>query len=60
MLIELINGKRLHFPDADRCSSDDTYLYVEGRRNRRIATFRLDAVAGWWYDTEDEEALYAK
>lgn len=55
MWIHLLNGRAFHFGDCDRCQYEDNgkSLVLYGKRNLYIATFRLETVAGWFYDNVD-------
>jgi hypothetical protein len=52
MWVYLKNGCSFHFPDATEGETDTVlgYLNVNGRRKKEIATFRLDAIACWYFD----------
>lgn len=55
MWIHLLNGRAFHLADANRyeLSDDKRFLTVRGDRNRYIATFSVESIAGWYYDCEE-------
>ena len=53
MSVALKNGRIIIIEEAKRWRCEDDELVVYAARNRELARFRLDAVAGWWFDCEE-------
>ena len=52
MWVYLRNGRSFLFPGGKRSEADAEtgYLYVLGTNDRNLASFRIDAVACWYFD----------